>query len=194
MRWGFLFSNPKPPSMKVVIVPLGYARRTLMFNISSVCNQQIKEIKNMSRYDSSSHVYYRCQYHIVWTPKYRLKILNGNIGKELYKSIYVYSNMKNCRVVELNVQVDHVHLVVRLPPSLSISSYMGFVKGRTAIRLFNKFPYLRKKKLWGNHFWQRGYFVDSVGMNEEIIRRYVRHQDRVGKEEEARQMLLGLEN
>jgi putative transposase len=164
-----------------------------MFNISSVCNQQIKEIKNMSRYDSSSHVYYICQYHIVWTPKYRLKILNGNIGKELYKSIYVYSNMKNCRVVELNVQVDHVHLVVRLPPSLSISSYMGFVKGRTAIRLFNKFPYLRKKKLWGNHFWQRGYFVDSVGMNEEIIRRYVRHQDRVGKEEE-RQMLLGLEN
>ncbi|EKO3510990.1 IS200/IS605 family transposase [Vibrio fluvialis] len=130
----------------------------------------------------------------VWTPKYRLKILKGNIAKELYKSIYVYSNMKNCRVVELNVQIDHVHLVVRLPPSLSISGYMGFVKGRTAIRLFNKFPYLRKKKLWGNHFWQRGYFVDSVGMNEEIIRRYVRHQDRVGKEEEERQMLLGLDN
>lgn len=159
-----------------------------------VCNQQIKEIKNMSRYDSSSRVYYRCQYHIVWTPKYRLKILKGNIAKELYKSIYVYSNMKNRRVVELNVQIDHVHLVVRLPPSLSISTYMGFVKGRTAIRIFNKFPYLRKKKLWGNHFWQRGYFVDSIGMNEEIIRRYVRHQDRVGKEEEERQMLLRLEN
>ncbi|EKO3440533.1 IS200/IS605 family transposase, partial [Vibrio fluvialis] len=118
-----------------------------------------------------------------WTPKYRLKILKGNIAKELYKSIYIYSHMKNCKVVELNVQIDHVHLVVRLPPSLSISGYMGFVKGRTAIRLFNKFPYLRKKKLWGNHFWQRGYFVDSVGMNEEIIRRYVRYQDRVGKEE-----------
>ncbi|MBY8032970.1 IS200/IS605 family transposase [Vibrio fluvialis] len=114
----------------------------------------------MSRYDSSSHVYYRCQYHIVWTPKYRLKILKGNIAKELYKSIYIYSHMKNCKVVELNVQIDHVHLVVRLPPSLSIS----------------------------------GYFVDSVGMNEEIIRRYVRHQDRVGKEEEERQMLLGLES
>lgn len=66
----------------------------------------------------------------------------------------------------MNVQIDHVHLVVRLPPSLSISGYMGFVKGRTAIRLFNKFPYLRKKKLWGNHFWQRGYFVDSVGMRK----------------------------
>ncbi len=116
------------------------------------------------------------------------------MGKELYRSIYIYSNMKNCKVVELNVQVDHVHLVVRLPPSLSISQYMGFVKGRTAIRLFSKFPYLRKKKLWGNKFWQRGYFVDSVGMNEEIIRRYVRHQDRVGKEEEERQMRLGLED
>ncbi|WP_432579486.1 IS200/IS605 family transposase [Vibrio sinus] len=148
----------------------------------------------MSRYESASHVYYRCQYHIVWTSKYRLKILKGNLGKELYRSIYIYSNMKNCKVVELNVQVDHVHLVVRLPPSLSISQYMGFVKGRTAIRLFSKFPYLRKKKLWGNKFWQRGYFVDSVGMNEEIIRRYVRHQDRVGKEEEERQMRLGLED
>jgi putative transposase len=101
--------------------------------------------------------------------------------------------MKNCKVVELNVQVDHVHLVARMLPSLSISKYMGFVKGRTAIRLFNKFLYLRKQKLWGNKFWQRGYFVDSVGMNEEIIRRYVRHQDRVGKEEE-RQMHLGLSN
>lgn len=148
----------------------------------------------MSRYDSSSHVYHRCQYHIVWTPKYRHKILKGNVGKEVCRCIYVYSNMKGCKVVELNVQIDHIHLVVRLPPSLSVSKYMGFVKGRTAIKLFNKFPYLRKKKLWGNRFWQRGYFVDSVGMNEEIIRRYVRHQDKVGKEEEERQMLLGLDS
>ncbi len=92
-----------------------------------------------------------------------------------------------------HVQIDHVHLVVRTPPSLSVSELMGFVKGRTAIRLFAKFPYLRKKKLWGNHFWQRGYFVDSVGANEEIIRRYVRYQDKVAKEEAERQIQLGLE-
>lgn len=101
--------------------------------------------------------------------------------------------MKKCTVVELNVQIDHIHLVVRTPPSLSVSELMGFVKGRTAIRLFAKFPYLRKHKLWGNHFWQRGYFVDSVGANEEIIRRYVRYQDKVAKEEEERQIQLGLE-
>ncbi|MBY8073615.1 transposase [Vibrio fluvialis] len=76
---------------------------------------------------------------------------------------------------------------------MSISIYMGFVKGLTAIHIFNRFPYLRKNKLWGNYFWQRGYFVDSVGMSEQIICRYVRNQAREGKEEE-RQMLLELEN
>lgn len=111
----------------------------------------------MSRYESASHVFYRCQYHIVWTPKYRFRVLKGKIAKEVYRSIYVFCSMKKCKVVELNVQIDHVHLVVRTPPSLSVSDLMGVLKDRTAIRLFNKFSYLRKKKLWGNHFWQRGY-------------------------------------
>lgn len=146
----------------------------------------------MSRYEQSSHVYHRCQYHIVWTPKYRYKILTGNLGKEVYRSIYIYCNMKKCNIVELNVQIDHIHLLVRTPPSLSVSELVGFLKGRTAIRLFNKFPYLRKKKLWGNHFWQRGYFVDSVGANEAIIKRYVKYQDKVAKEEEERQQQLNL--
>ena len=147
----------------------------------------------MSRYESASHVFYRCQYHIVWTPKYRFRILKGKIGKEVYRSIYVFCNMKKCHVVELNVQIDHVHIVVRTPPSLSVSELMGTLKGRTAIRLFNKFAYLRKKKLWGNHFWQRGYFVDSVGANEEIIRKYVRYQEKVSHEDEQRQLQLGVE-
>ncbi|MCE9778746.1 IS200/IS605 family transposase [Shewanella algae] len=147
----------------------------------------------MSRYESASHVFYRCQYHIVWTPKYRHRILKGRVGQEVCRSIYSYSGMKKCRIVELNVQIDHVHLLVILPPSLSVSEYVGFLKGRTAIRLFNKFPYLRKHKLWGNHFWQRGYFVDSVGANEEIIRRYVRYQQKVEAEESNGQIKLGLD-
>ena len=101
--------------------------------------------------------------------------------------------MKKCRVVELNVRIDHVHLVVRTLPSLSVSDLMGVLKGRTAIRLFNKFAYLSEKKLWGNHFWQRGYFVDSVGANEEIIRSYVKYQDKVSKEEAERQLLLEMD-
>ncbi len=147
----------------------------------------------MSRDESASHVFYRCQYHLVWTPKYRYKILKGNPGKELYRNIYIYCNMKKCTVVELNVQIDHIHRVVMNPSVLSVSELMEFVKGRTAIRLFAKCSYLRKHKLWGNHFWQRGYFVDPVGADEEIMRRYVRYPDKVAKEEEERQRKPGLE-
>ncbi|MGY3685590.1 IS200/IS605 family transposase [Vibrio coralliilyticus] len=130
----------------------------------------------MSRYNQASHVFWRCQYHIVWTPKYRC--------------IYVYCNQLGCEVVELNVQVDHVHLVVKVPPKLSISKLMGVLKGKIALKLFSKFPHLRKNRLWGNHFWQRGYFVDSVGINEKIIRRYVRRQE---KQERAEQHQLALD-
>ena len=112
----------------------------------------------MSRYDSASHVYHRCQYHLVWTPKYRYKILKGNVGKEVYRSIYVFCNMKKCKVVELNVQIDHVHLVVRTPPSLSVSDLMGTLKGRTAIRLFNKFPYCKKEEALGQSFLAKRVF------------------------------------
>ena len=70
-----------------------------------------------------------------------------------------------CMVVELNVQVDHVHLLVKVPPKVSISKLMGVVKGRTALRLFTRYPYLRKKPYWGNHFWAKGYCVDTVGVD-----------------------------
>lgn len=84
-------------------------------------------------------------------------------------------------MLELNIQPDHVYLVVIVPPKLSISTLMGVLKGRSAICLYNRFPDIRKK-LWGNHFWARGYFVDTVGVNEEIIRWYVRHQDKKDQE------------
>ncbi|MGB2078117.1 IS200/IS605 family transposase [Pseudoalteromonas sp. S201] len=139
----------------------------------------------MSRYEKASHVYWRCQYHIVWTPKYRFRILKNKIGRDVYRCIQVYCEQLGCKVVELNVQIDHVHLVVKVPPKLSISKLMGALKGKIALKMFSKYPYLRKNKLWGNHFWQRGYFVDTVGINEEIIRRYVRHQQKEERQEQA---------
>jgi len=92
--------------------------------------------------------------------------------------------MNSCEILELNVQIDHVHLVVIIPPKFSVSRLIGGLKGRSAIRLFNKLPYVHKKR-WGNSFWARGYFVDTVGVNEEIIRRYVRHQDKQDLEHDA---------
>ena len=139
----------------------------------------------MSRYEQASHVFWRCQYHIVWTPKYRFRVLKNKLGKDVYRCIHVYCQQLGCIVMELNVQIDHVHLVVKIPPKLSISNLMGALKGKIALKLFSKYPHLRKNKMWGNHFWQRGYFVDSVGINEEIIRRYVRHQEKVERQEQA---------
>lgn len=88
-------------------------------------------------------------------PKYRYKILKDKGGKELYRSIHILCNVKDCEVLELNVQPDHVHLSVIVPPKLSVLSLLGVLKGRTAIRLFNKSPH-KRKKLWGNYFWARG--------------------------------------
>ena len=97
--------------------------------------------------------------------------------------------MKDCEVIELNVQPDHVHLIVRVPPKISISTLLGVLEGRSAIRLFNNYPQIRKK-LWGNYFWAWGYFVDTVGIHEETIRRYVKHQDKKDIEYEQQLQLL----
>ena len=94
----------------------------------------------MSRFKRASHVIWHCQYHVVWVPKYRFRILSGPIGREVHKCVMVFSQKLGCEVVELNVQVDHVHLLVKVPPKVSISELMGVLKGRTAIRLFNVFP------------------------------------------------------
>lgn len=106
---------------------------------------------DMGLYRSSSHVYWRCKYRIVWTPKYRFRILKDKLGRELYRTIYILCGIKGCEVLELNVQPDHVHLVVIVPPKISISTLMGHLKGRSAIRLYNRFPHIRKK-LWGKPF------------------------------------------
>ena len=91
--------------------------------------------------------------------------------------VNVFSERYGCEVVELNVQEDHVHLLVRVPPKVSISQLMGILKGKTAIHLFNKFPHLKKKPYWGNHFWANGYCVDTVGVNEEMVQKYVKYQE-----------------
>ncbi|XJQ35918.1 IS200/IS605 family transposase [Edwardsiella ictaluri] len=124
----------------------------------------------------SIYVHWCCQYHIVWTPKYRFRILRNNVGKVVYKQLRISSEQPGIEVVELNVQIAHVHLLVKVPPRFSISHVIGYLKGKTALRLLSKCPYLRKNKLWGNHFWVRGYCVDTVYINEEMFRNHVKYQ------------------
>ena len=131
----------------------------------------------MSRFRRLSHAIWHCQYHLVWVPKYRHRVLQGDVKGEVTTCIHVFSDQKGCEVVEMNVQQDHVHLIVMIPPKVSISDYMGIIKGRTAIRVFKQFPYLRQRPYWGNHFWAPGYCVDTIGLDAEMIRKYVQYQE-----------------
>ena len=130
----------------------------------------------MSRFHRLSHAIWYCHYHIVWVPKYRFRILKGVLKAEVENCIRLFSEKLGCKIEELNVQDDHVHMLVMVPPKISISRYVGTIKGRSAIRLFTKFPQLRQKPYWGNHFWARGYCIDTVGLDLEKIRKYVKYQ------------------
>ena len=139
------------------------------------------------KYRKASHVVYKCDYHIVWVPKYRFRILKGAIKELVEQDIRMLCEWKGCIVEELNVQEDHVHLLVSVPPKISISQLMGILKGKIAIKLFKSYPKLKEKPYWGNHFWARGYFVNTVGLDEDMIKRYVKYQEKEERKEEDQQ-------
>ena len=131
----------------------------------------------MSRFKKLSHVIYYHVYHIVWTPKYRYKVLEGPLKEYLEDQLKSLCEWKRVEILEMNIQSDHVHVVLSVPPKLSISSLMGILKGKTAIKIFKSYPGLKKKPYWGNHFWSRGYCSSTVGLDEEKIRKYVKYQE-----------------
>ena len=141
----------------------------------------------MSKYKKLSHVVYKCDYHIVWVPKYRFRILNGEIKKLVEEDIRMLCEWKKCEVQEMSVQNDHIHLVISIPPKVSVSQMMGILKGKLAIKLFKSYPQMKQKPYWGNHFWARGYFVSTVGIDEDVIKRYVKHQEKEEKQIEVQQ-------
>ena len=144
----------------------------------------------MSRFRKLSQTIWCCQYHIVFVPKYRYRILTGEVAQEVDRCIRAFTEQQKAEVVELNVQIDHVHLLVFVPPKISVSNFVGILKGRTAIRIFNRFRKLKNKPYWGNHFWSRGYCVDTVGLDEEKIRKYVKYQEQEEKKQEKQGRLF----
>ena len=137
------------------------------------------------KYKKLSHVVYKCDYHIVWTPKYRFRVLFGEVKVLVENDIRVLCEWKGVDVIELNVRIDHVHIVCSIPPKVSVSELLGTLKGKLAIKVFKTYPKLKQKPYWGNHFWSRGYFVTTVGVDEDIIRRYVKYQEGEDKKEET---------
>lgn len=132
-----------------------------------------------------SHSLYECKYHVVFCPKYRYKILEDEVREYVKRQLYLLSEQKKgVEILELNVQADHVHVILSIPPKYAVSEIVGFLKGKLALRLFDRFPELRKR-YWGQHVWSRGYCVSTVGLDEERIRKYVKWQTK--KEQEATQ-------
>ena len=146
----------------------------------------------MGKYRKLTHVVYKCDYHIVFVPKYRFRVLTGAIKEQMEQDIRKICEWKSVEIEEMNLQSDHVHMVVSIPPKISISEFMGTLKGKTAIKLFKSYPGLKKKPYWGNHFWARGYFVSTVGIDEELIKRYVRHQEEKERKQEKQQQEFSL--
>ena len=138
-----------------------------------------------SKYKKLSHVVYKCDYHIVWTPKYRFRVLFGEVKSLIENDIRMLCEWKGVEVIELNVQIDHIHVVCSIPPKVSVSELLGKLKGKLAIKIFKSYQRLKQEPHWGNHFWSGGYFITTVGVDEEMIKRYVKYQEGEDKREEG---------
>jgi putative transposase len=132
----------------------------------------IERRQHMSRLQKLAHTVWECKYHVVWCPKYRFRILNGEVGKSLRAIIRQLCEWKQIEILAGNVQTEHIHLVISFPPKYSVAEVIGFLKGKSAIKLFDRHVDL-KKRYWGRHFWAKGYCVSTVGLNEEQIKKYV---------------------
>jgi len=129
----------------------------------------------MNDINSLSHSKWRCKYHIVFAPKYRRQAIYGKIKQDIGKILRQLCENKGVEILEAELCKDHVHMLVSIPPNLSVAQFVGYVKGKSSLMIFDRHANLKYK--YGNrHFWCRGYYVDTVGKNTEKIAEYIRNQ------------------
>ena len=138
------------------------------------------------KFRKSSHAIYKTEYHVVWIPRYRRKVFVKGVKEYAEKLLsHIPELDPDIEVVKLNVQVDHVHMVVVIPPKYAVSNVVGFIKGKSAFSIARQFMG-KTKNFTGENFWARGYFVSTVGLDEEVVKAYIREQE---KEEEHYEQL-----
>jgi putative transposase len=130
----------------------------------------------METYRSLSHTKWECLYHLVWIPKYRKKKIFTVLRKELGSVFRELARRKECHVVEGHLLPDHVHMLISIPPKYAVAQVVGYIKGKSAIYIARNFGG-RKRNFTGQHFWARGYWVSTVGRDEQAIREYIQHQE-----------------
>jgi len=131
----------------------------------------------MNNVQSLSHSVWDCKYHIVWIPKCRRKVLYGRIRQNLGEVIRELARQRESLVLEGHLCADHVHVYVAIPPKFAVAQVVGYIKGKSAIHIARTFGG-RTRNFTGEHFWARGYFASTVGRDEEVIRNYIRNQER----------------
>ena len=125
---------------------------------------------------SLSHTRWKCQYHIVFIPKYRRKVMYGKVRGDIREIIKIMCRYKKVEIVEGAVCLDHVHICVSIPPKIAISEFMGYLKGKSALMIFDKHPELGNK--FERDFWARGYYVSTIGnVDEATIKNYIKEQE-----------------
>ena len=125
--------------------------------------------------NSLEHTRWRCQYHIVFSPKYRRLVIYREIKQDIGKILRQLCIQKGVEIIEAELCPDHIHMLVSIPPKMSVSSFMGYLKGKSSLMIFDRHANLKYK--YGNrHFWARGYYVDTVGRNKKQIAEYIRNQ------------------
>lgn len=132
---------------------------------------------------SLSHTKYMCKYHIVFIPKFRRKVIYNKLRKDIQEIIKQLCQWKGVEILEGHMMPDHVHLLLEIPPKMSVSYFMGYLKGKSSLMIFEKHSNLKYK--FGNiNFWATGYYVSTVGLNEATIRKYIREQENEDKMED----------
>ena len=130
----------------------------------------------MTDYQRLQHTLWECKYHVVFIPKYRRKTLFTALRKELGPVFRELARRKGCRVEEGHLRSDHVHMLVSIPPKYAVAAIVGYLKGKRAIHIARTYRG-KERNFTGEHFWARGYFVSSVGVNEQMVREYIRNQE-----------------
>ncbi|MGV1037966.1 MAG: IS200/IS605 family transposase [Candidatus Nanopelagicales bacterium] len=130
----------------------------------------------MTQENSLAHTKWMCKYHIVWIPKYRKKKLFGDLRRELGPVLRELARQRESEIEEGQMMSDHVHILISIPPKYSVSQVVGYIKGKSAIHIARTYMG-RQRNFTGEHFWARGYYVSTVGLDESVVRQYIQNQE-----------------
>ena len=169
--------NKNPPALRVE--SKCYTKKS-PFRYNRVVQALLQERKGdlmANKSNDLAHTKWMCKYHIVFTPKYRRKIIYNQLKADIRDILKQLCSYKGVEIIEGHLMPDHIHMLVSIPPKMSVSSFMGYLKGKSALMIFDRHANL-KYKFENRHFWSEGYYVSTVGLNEATIKKYIQDQEK----------------